>query len=178
MLLLAQNEIKQARDYLRACYQRASQGGWVYAMITIRCLQALAASEADMACEQLEKALRLAQPGGFLRTFADQGADLEPYLRRLLRRGVMPDYIQRILSIIEARAPKQVLGQLSLVEPLSPRELEVLAHLVSGLTNRQIAEQLIVSTGTVKTHVHNICAKLGAENRTSAAARARELGLV
>jgi DNA-binding NarL/FixJ family response regulator len=62
-------------------------------------------------------------------------------------------------------------------EPLTPRELDVLRLLVRGLTNRQIAERLYISTGTVKLHVERIIAKLGVADRTQAAARAVELGL-
>ena len=67
---------------------------------------------------------------------------------------------------------------MTLVEPIHPRELEVLRLMAAGQSNNQIAEQLVVSIGTIKTHVHNICGKLGSRNRTEAAARARELGLV
>jgi ATP/maltotriose-dependent transcriptional regulator MalT len=65
-----------------------------------------------------------------------------------------------------------------LVEPLSPRELEVLRLLAAGLSNQEIAGRLIVAVGTVKTHVHNVCGKLGAPNRGRAVALARELGLL
>ena len=65
-----------------------------------------------------------------------------------------------------------------LVEPLSEREIEVLRLLTVGLSNREIAEKLFISAGTAKTHIHNLCGKLGVHNRTEAAMRARELGLV
>jgi LuxR family maltose regulon positive regulatory protein len=65
-----------------------------------------------------------------------------------------------------------------LIEPLSDRELEVLGLVAQGLSNREIAERLFITVGTVKTHVHNIHGKLGVQRRTEAAARARELGLV
>jgi LuxR family maltose regulon positive regulatory protein len=68
--------------------------------------------------------------------------------------------------------------QAGLIEPLSPRELEVLRLLAQGLSNPQIAEALIVSVGTVKTHTHNIFAKLGAANRMQAVRRAQALHLV
>ena len=64
-----------------------------------------------------------------------------------------------------------------LPEPLSEREIEVLRLVTVGLSNRAIAEKLIISAGTVKTHIHNLCGKLGVHNRTEAAMRARELGL-
>jgi DNA-binding NarL/FixJ family response regulator len=63
-------------------------------------------------------------------------------------------------------------------EPLSERELEVLALLASGRTNAEIARDLFVASGTVKSHLNNIYRKLGATNRTGAAARARELDLL
>ena len=65
-----------------------------------------------------------------------------------------------------------------LPEPLSEREVEVLRLVMSGLSNREIAVKLFISPGTAKTHIHNLCGKLGVRNRTEAAMRARELGLV
>ena len=66
----------------------------------------------------------------------------------------------------------------ALVEPLSERELEVLRLLAEGLTNREIAEELTVTLGTVKTHVNHIYGKLGVHSRVQAVTRARELGLL
>ncbi|MGH2369015.1 MAG: tetratricopeptide repeat protein, partial [Chloroflexota bacterium] len=68
--------------------------------------------------------------------------------------------------------------QQPLVEPLSERELEVLRLLAEGRSNPEIAQELIIAVGTVKTHVHNICGKLGASTRGRAVARARELSLL
>lgn len=65
-----------------------------------------------------------------------------------------------------------------LIDPLSERELEVLALVSTGLSNREIAEKLTVVVGTVKSHIHNICQKLDAANRTQAVAIARELNLL
>jgi ATP/maltotriose-dependent transcriptional regulator MalT len=64
------------------------------------------------------------------------------------------------------------------LEALSERELEVLRLVAAGLPNQQIADRLIVSVGTVKSHLHNIIGKLGAGNRTQAVHRARELRLL
>ncbi len=65
-----------------------------------------------------------------------------------------------------------------LEEPLSARELEVLALVAAGMSNREIAERLVISTGTAKTHIHHVCGKLGVRNRTEAAMKARELQLI
>ena len=69
-------------------------------------------------------------------------------------------------------------SQVSTIEALSERELEVLRLLADGLSNQEIAEELVVAVGTVKAHNHNIFNKLGATNRVQAITRARELGLL
>ncbi len=63
-------------------------------------------------------------------------------------------------------------------EPLSEREREVLRLVVDGLSNREVAQELVLATGTVKKHINNIFTKLNVRSRTQAAAQARELGLL
>lgn len=65
-----------------------------------------------------------------------------------------------------------------LVEPLSTRELDVLEHLAAGRSNKEIASALAIAEGTVKNHMSQVLAKLGVLDRTQAALRARELGLL
>jgi len=65
-----------------------------------------------------------------------------------------------------------------LPEPLSEREIEVLRLVTAGLSNREIAARLVISPGTAKSHIHNLCGKMGVHNRTEAAMKAREMGLV
>ena len=65
-----------------------------------------------------------------------------------------------------------------LAEPLSARELQVLNLIGEGLSNREIANELVIATGTVKTHINNIYGKLEVRSRTRALAKARELNLV
>ena len=69
-------------------------------------------------------------------------------------------------------------GNQALAEPLSQRELEILRLLANGATNKEIAAQLVLAEGTVKNHVTNILTKLGVTDRTRAALRARELGML
>jgi ATP/maltotriose-dependent transcriptional regulator MalT len=100
---------------------------------------------------------------------------------------ILPAYVGRLLAALKGETKDDerttsssfVLGpSSSLVEPLSERELELLRLLAAGMTNRAIAESLMVSVNTVKTHARSIYGKLGVRNRTQAAARARELGLI
>ena len=74
-------------------------------------------------------------------------------------------------------APATLQANQELVEPLTPRELEVLQLMADGLTNKDIADELVVTVGTVKAHSNNIYGKLGVKNRTHAVVRARELSL-
>jgi LuxR family maltose regulon positive regulatory protein len=178
LLLLAQNNPEAAAQHLAGCFEQASREGWVYGMIAIRVLQALAAPTPEAAYVYLTDGLELGFPEGFIRTFIDLGKELEPLLQTAKRRGVVPEYTGKILAAMAEKAKPSVLGQLALVEPLSQRELEVLHLMAAGSTNRQIAEKLVISTGTAKVHVHNVCGKLGCRNRTEAATRAHELGLV
>lgn len=66
----------------------------------------------------------------------------------------------------------------SLIAPLSERELEVMALIAAGYSNKEIADELVIAIGTVKRHTVNIFNKLDVKNRTEAVAKARELGLL
>jgi LuxR family maltose regulon positive regulatory protein len=176
-LLIAQNDLEAASNYLKNLKETASKSGWGYGLIATQVWQALAAGDPAATMDYLVDALEKAEPEGYIQTFVEGGQKLIPHLREAARRGIEPDYVRRILDAL-GDTRTQSRDQTALVEPLSPRELEVLHLLIAGLSNRQIAEKLVISTGTAKTHVHNICGKLGARNRTEAAVRARELGLV
>jgi LuxR family maltose regulon positive regulatory protein len=173
-LLLAKGEKKAARLLLEERLTRATHAGWGYAIVAIRALQAQAAVTEEEALGILAEGLKLSQPEGFIRTYVEAGTGLIPLLKESARRGLMPDYIGQILRAYDTRDKLTM----PLVEPLSERELEVLRLITAGLSNREIAQELIISTGTAKTHVHNVCGKLGVRNRTEAAMRAKELELV
>jgi LuxR family maltose regulon positive regulatory protein len=93
----------------------------------------------------------------------------------------MPDYAARLFAAFEKATVDEVKAELppsSLVEPLTAREQELLLLVAEGLSNREIAAELFIALGTVKSHIHNIYGKLNAQNRVQAVARARELGLL
>lgn len=192
-LLIARGEKQAATDELRTQYEKARRAGWQHGMVETRVLQALAAPTSTAALAFLTDALKLAQPEGYVRTFVDKGEAIAELLSQAVSQSVAPDYVAKLLAALEAEAkgrrrPEEALepcaplrhrpsGQ-PLVEPLSERELEVLGLVVAGLSNREIAERLIISVGTAKTHVHNILTKLNVQGRTGAIARARELDLI
>ena len=167
-----------ARVYLSGLAQAAQENGWGYGLLAVRTLQAVNAGSQDEGLHFLVEALHQAEDNDFIRTFVEVGDALVPLLKEAVRLGKMPDYARRILAVTAAEVPVETPVPHALVEPLSERELEVLRLLVTGMSNREIAEQLFISTGTAKTHIHNLCGKLGVRNRTEAAMKASELGLV
>jgi LuxR family maltose regulon positive regulatory protein len=90
----------------------------------------------------------------------------------------MPDYVTKLLAAFGAGLSFPAQAAAALLEPLSPREQEILERLAAGLTNREIAEQLVISLETVKKHTGSIYGKLDVRSRTEAAAKARVLGLL
>jgi LuxR family maltose regulon positive regulatory protein len=147
-------------------------------------LVAQAGDEPATAITSLERALSLAEPGGFVRIFVDEGPPMARLLYDALKRGIAPEYTRRLLAafpVAEAEAAASPIGTTAndeLVEPLSEREIEVLQLIAEGLINREIATRLFLSVNTVKVHSRNIYGKLGVHNRTQAVARAQALGIL
>jgi LuxR family maltose regulon positive regulatory protein len=178
-LLLAQKPgSRGAAATLAGLEERAAQSGWQYGLIAVRVLRSLAERTADASLDHLAAALTSARPQGYVRTFVEVGEALVPLLHEAARRGIETEYVGQILAAIGDKAQAGAASASSLVEPLSAREVEVLRLVTAGLSNREIAAKLFITAGTVKRHVHNLCGKLGARNRTEAATRAKELDLV
>ncbi|MBN1315129.1 MAG: hypothetical protein JXA42_06660 [Anaerolineales bacterium] len=127
----------------------------------------------DEALVTLERALALAKPGNYIRTFLDKGVLVHDLLLDAKACHIFPDYVDNLLAAITPSKPLQD----SLVEPLSEREMEILKLIGAGKSNRQIASELVIAMGTVKAHASNIYGKLGVSNRAQAALKARELDL-
>jgi LuxR family transcriptional regulator, maltose regulon positive regulatory protein len=148
-----------------------------------------------LALATLECALTLAEPEGYLRIFVDEGEAMRLLIEKRSRNRNHPrsDYVDKLLAAFAqpAAAPKSVTPALhqaqhsesiihqksGMIEPLSERELEVLKLLRTELNGPEIADQLIVSPNTFRTHTKNIFNKLGVHSRRAAVRRAEELDL-
>jgi ATP/maltotriose-dependent transcriptional regulator MalT len=126
----------------------------------------------------LARALTLGQSEGYVRVFLDEGAPMAKLLRHAGSHGVSPKYVAGLLSQFDREIGITPGAHQPLIEPLTVRELEVLRLLADGLSNGEIARQLVVALGTVKTHTASLYRKLDVISRTQAVARARELGLL
>jgi LuxR family transcriptional regulator, maltose regulon positive regulatory protein len=206
-VLLAGGRAEQALPWLESVTRRTRSAGYVSIPIESLLLTALALQSQPAhgfsALTALEEALCLAQPGGHVRIFLDEGRSMQLLLAQWLAHerthgladagpGPLREYALRLLSHFEPEPHKgpAVQGRAApagetlarseqgLVEPLTERELEVLHLVALGQTNQQIAKQLYVSPGTVKAHTAAIYRKLDAANRTEAVAKARELGIL
>lgn len=142
-----------------------------------------ALEKTDQAQVELKKALTIAKPEGFIRTFVDEGPPMAKLLYEALQRDIYPEYVQRLLAAFPVNEPEEVsqkgqADQPGLIEPLSEREIEVLELLAKGHTNQEVAQKLYLSPHTIKTHTRNIYSKLGVNNRTQAVDKARTLGII
>jgi len=183
-IMIACGEKEAAAEQLEALHERAAQDDLQTVLIRTRVCQTLAAPTPAEALTFLAEALKMGQPEGFIRTFVDEGRLLAPLLRKALSQGITPEYTGKLLNIIEAEERqrramnREATPSVPPPGPLSERELEVLRLMAAGLSNRQIAEKLFITTGTVKSHVHNIIEKLYAQGRTQAISQARDLKLI
>jgi LuxR family transcriptional regulator, maltose regulon positive regulatory protein len=180
-ILLASGGWAEAQALLARLAPAAVAGGRTGRLIEILVLQALALRQADRgrALKLLEQAVVLAEPTGFVRTFLDEGQPLAGLLLELTRRGGPASAsAARLLGGFGVAAESGARPAPALPEPLTDRELEVLRLLAAGLSNEEMAGRLQVTYGTVKTHVHHILGKLGADSRVRAVALARELQLL
>ncbi len=159
--------------------------------IVLQALALHAQGENESARQALKESLTMAEPGGFIRLFVDAGESMRLLLQDLRswidqhpeeqEQRLIP-YVEKILaafaSPLEVQVSKSISQQSGLVEPLSPRELEVLQLISQGLSNQEIGKRLFLALDTVKGHNRRIYEKLQVNRRTEAIARARELGLI
>ncbi len=186
----AHHLLKEARDYYQEIHNTRFL---IETLVLLACVPS--AENAEIAVlDVLEQALVLAQPGGAARVFIDAGTIVLEPLETLAARNVAPALVGQICASIRSeqrtapprRAKATAVAtrqhadnvQGALIEPLTPRELDVLTLMAQRITNREIAVVLDISANTVKQHIGNILAKLGSADRRQAIARAAELGIL
>ena len=135
--------------------------------------------------DALDRSLKLAQPAGFIRTYVDLGPKMARLLRQTVDRGFETDYVYQILAafakppqINGMQRPELATTNEHLIEPLTRRESQVLVYLGKWLSDKEIAQELVISPRTVKKHTSNIYAKLGVKNRMQAVEKAKDLNLL
>jgi LuxR family transcriptional regulator, maltose regulon positive regulatory protein len=189
-VLLAQDRPAEAQALLGRLLARAVAQDRMGSVIEIQALRALvlvADGDEPAAVRTLAEALTLASPQGHVRVFADEGSPMRALLGRIVAarragqppaRGIPFRHLARVMQAFDGKpavpgsGPGTSAGVPGLADPLTGRELQVLAMLAAGTPNRAIAEQLFVTVVTVKKHISHILGKLGAANRTEAVARA------
>jgi LuxR family maltose regulon positive regulatory protein len=193
-VLLAQGDPSAALAVLGPLRQQMEAKGLADERFKALILQAVALranGEEDKAVQLLGEALALAEPGGVIRAFVDEGEpmrllilDFRLWIEKQLRGQdhELLGYVDKLLAAFEqpaAMPQSQIANHKSqMLEPLSQRELEILKLITLGLSNREIGERLFLALDTVKGHNRRIFDKLQVQSRTEAIARARELGLL
>lgn len=134
--------------------------------------------EPSIAVDHLITALQVGHQ--FRRLYLNEVDAIGDLLKTIATRDDLPTaLIQHVHNLLtDMPIHQSASDSSSLIESLTDREFEVLKQLADGHSNRQIAEALFVSVGTVKTHARHIYEKLSVNNRTHAVARARELGIL
>jgi LuxR family transcriptional regulator, maltose regulon positive regulatory protein len=183
-------DVQAALDMLAALGEVAERNSQVRLHIEILAVRALGLEKqgkADAALAALRQAVELSQRGGISRVFVDLGPHMRTMLLRLAERGPVAGAVRRIMAAFPQTmettqaAPRDYAprtANVELVEPLTVRELEVLALLRERLSNKEIARMLYLASSTVKRHTANLYGKLGVDNRRDAVVKAEALGIL
>ena len=180
--------LSRARGLIEPALEHAQTSGLMLHVVRLLILDALARyaqGETSSAISTLERALVLAEPENYVRSFLDLGTPMEEFLMwslesRSLSAPHLREYVSKLVSHFGNEYPadsSRPAGE-ALIEPLTARELEVLRLIAQGLSNREIGERLFLALSTIKGHNRIIFDKLHVQSRTEAVARARELGLL
>ena len=182
--------------------------GSVIEILVLQALANQIQGDIPAALVPLERALTLAEPEGYVRIFVDEGPPMAVLLAKLHERSrkrprdastnVPLAYIEQLLALLRGEraarpgddeaqegtspaatsSPSAPTPAQQLLDPLTERELEVLRLIAAGLSNREIADRLVLALSTVKSYVNTIYGKLQVQSRTQAVARARALHLL
>jgi ATP/maltotriose-dependent transcriptional regulator MalT len=171
-------------DALDVAIENSRQRELAHRSVELLVLRALAEKEDEdwaSALADVRRALTIAAPRNYVRVFLDEGRELGTLIDRLdmeQLRGSEAAPLARRLQRAMYRPEVQCGAPIGMGEELTKRELSILKRLESDLSNKEIAEAIFVSEGTLKWHLHNVYGKLNVKNRTGAMSRARALGIL
>jgi LuxR family maltose regulon positive regulatory protein len=167
---------------LKPVLERSRLAGWLLEACAVEAVCQAKLGQMPAALDALRQALALAEPEGCSQTILDEGEPMRELLLAARRQGIQAEFTDRLLVCFAAssagKGAAPASTRESLPAPLSRREIELLGLIAAGRSNKEIAEKLFISIGTVKRHTVNIFNKLDAKNRTEAVAKARESGLL
>ena len=187
--------VGQMLERLLALAESQKRMGSIIEILVTQALLYQAQGDHPKALVALERTLKLAEPECYIRIFVDEGEVMRLLIEKQSRNTDHPlrDYVNKLLAAFTKKhsAPKSAAPAMQrtqygtssnhhksdFIEPLSDRELEVLKLLRSELSGPEIAQQLVVSLNTLRTHTKNIYKKLGVNDRRTAIRRAEELEL-
>lgn len=161
---------------------REGRDGSLVAILTLIARVHAARGETDRARAALARAVALAAPDGYRRTFLDEGPALAGLLQDV--RATAPAFVADLRGRIPARSTRSGAGEprtideIGVIQPLTDTQRRILELIATGMSNQQVADKLFITVGTTKWHLNQIYGRLQARNRTEAVARARELHLI
>lgn len=180
-LALADGKLAQVPGLLAPALARARQTGQRYKIAELLLLDALyhhRLGQTRAAFAALTESLEIGLNEGYLRIYLDEGKTLRTLLRALAKQASLSPHLAPFVQRLLQGEPAAATAQHEMIEPLSERELQVLGLLAEGRPNQEIAQQLLLTEGTVKWHLHNLYGKLNVGTRTAALHAAQRAGLL
>ena len=176
-------ELEPALVLANLLYAESAAGqrmGIALQVLLVRAQVCFILGDRQASLQDLDQALALAGPQAYQQIFLEEGPAMATLLRMNLVSSAHKDYIAKLLQAfpVKESAPAATPANQALIEPLTEREMEVLALMAEGLTYSEIAERLVVSLNTVRYHVKGVYGKLTVNNRTKAVETARRLELI
>jgi LuxR family maltose regulon positive regulatory protein len=186
-VFLAQGDTLSALAVLDQYRQQVEAKGVEAERLKVLVLQAVVLHEhgkREKAIQLLGEALAMAEPGGFIRSFVDEGPPMARLLNEVQNLRIAPHYVHRLLAVFLTKESertellKRGSPETELIDPLSERELEVLQLLNTELTGSEIAQELVIALSTFQSHTKSIYSKLNVNNRRAAVLKAESLHIL
>ena len=175
-IYITESKTEMADTLLKKANKRSEKMGWGYGRVWLLARLAIVTADEAQRLEYLQKAIEIGYRGNMVRTFIEAGQELVPLLKSMRDGSEKNIYIDILLQEFVNYGQKEQLKEREHV--LSEREIEVLQLVSKGLSNQQIADKLVISISTVKSHIHHIYTKLDSTNRMHAATLAREMHII